>query len=179
LEEEDDEKIEDEKIEKAIKEYIEKLEENTKDKKYQKVYKLEDLRDEFVKHIEGDIELFKRIKERMKSLRLLKENPKVEKLIQEVKKYIDAGRKVLIFTEYVDTANYLDEKLKEVFGDKVLTATGQFNKSMIDEINNNFNAEKDDEGKYHILITTDRLSEGFNLHRAGVVINYDIPLLFL
>lgn len=170
LKEEDDEKIE-----KAIKEYIEKLEENTKDKKYQKVYKLEDLRDEFVKHIEGDIELFKRIKERMKSLRLLKEDPKVEKLIQEVKKYIDAGRKVLIFTEYVDTANYLDEKLKEVFGDKVLTATGQFNKSMIDEINNNFNAEKDDEGKYHILITTDRLSEGFNLHRAGVVINYDIP----
>ncbi|MEO0144970.1 MAG: helicase-related protein [candidate division WOR-3 bacterium] len=165
----------DESIEEAIKQYIEKFEENIKDKRYKKVYKLEDLRNEFEKHIEEDIKLFKRIKERMEKMKLLEEDPKVEKLIQEVKKYIDAGRKVLIFTEYVDTANYLDEKLQEVFGDKVLTATGKLSKIMVDKINNNFNAEMEDEGKYHILITTDRLSEGFNLHRAGVVINYDIP----
>ena len=28
---------------------------------------------------------------------------------------------------------------------------------------------------YDVLIATDALSEGYNLHRAGVVINYDIP----
>ena len=28
---------------------------------------------------------------------------------------------------------------------------------------------------YDILVTTDKLSEGVNLNRAGVVINYDIP----
>jgi superfamily II DNA/RNA helicase len=28
---------------------------------------------------------------------------------------------------------------------------------------------------YDILLGTDAISEGYNLHRAGVIINYDIP----
>ena len=28
---------------------------------------------------------------------------------------------------------------------------------------------------YDILIATDAISEGFNLHRAGIIFNYDIP----
>lgn len=28
---------------------------------------------------------------------------------------------------------------------------------------------------YKILVATDAISEGYNLHRAGTVINYDIP----
>ena len=28
---------------------------------------------------------------------------------------------------------------------------------------------------YHVLIATDAISEGYNLHRAGAIFNYDIP----
>ena len=28
---------------------------------------------------------------------------------------------------------------------------------------------------YHILVATDAISEGYNLHRAGAIFNYDIP----
>lgn len=35
-----------------------------------------------------------------------------------------------------------------------------------------FEKQKDE---YTILLTTDKLSEGVNLNRAGVVVNYDIP----
>jgi len=45
-------------------------------------------------------------------------------------------------------------------------------------IRRNFDAglyETEQENDYDVLVTTDALSEGYNLHRAGVVINYDIP----
>ncbi|HON09016.1 MAG TPA: helicase C-terminal domain-containing protein, partial [Verrucomicrobiota bacterium] len=49
-------------------------------------------------------------------------------------------------------------------------------KTNIDDIYLNFDAsypkQKDD---YDILLGTDRISEGFDLNRAGMVINYDIP----
>lgn len=44
-------------------------------------------------------------------------------------------------------------------------------------LNANFNAQYKGEkhNDYNILVTSDKLSEGFNLNRAGVIINYDIP----
>ncbi|MFQ3550073.1 MAG: helicase-related protein, partial [Armatimonadota bacterium] len=43
-------------------------------------------------------------------------------------------------------------------------------------INKNFDASYEKkEDKYDILLATDKISEGFNLNRAGMVINYDIP----
>ena len=46
----------------------------------------------------------------------------------------------------------------------------------MEEILRNFDTtHKKPEDDYKILITTDKMSEGFNLNRAGAVINYDIP----
>jgi len=43
-------------------------------------------------------------------------------------------------------------------------------------LNTNFDASfKKSEDEYDILLTTDKLSEGVNLNRAGMVVNYDIP----
>ena len=45
-----------------------------------------------------------------------------------------------------------------------------------DKVIRNFDAKsKNPDSKYRILITTEVLSEGVNLHRSNVVINYDIP----
>ena len=45
-------------------------------------------------------------------------------------------------------------------------------------IRNNFDAgikPSEQENNFDVIISTDALSEGYNLHRAGVIINYDIP----
>ena len=47
-----------------------------------------------------------------------------------------------------------------------------------EEIRANFDAgipEEQQKDKYRILIATDAISEGYNLHRAGAIFNYDIP----
>ena len=59
---------------------------------------------------------------------------------------------------------------------EALVFTGTSSQSVRNTIIENFDAKvrfpKDD---YRILITTEVLAEGVNLHRSNVVINYDIP----
>ena len=84
--------------------------------------------------------------------------------------------KLIIFTESKETAEYLGEALSQKMPDKVLVFTGSSKGAVRDDIIANFDAKafkpKED---YRILVTTDVLSEGVNLHRSNVVINYDIP----
>ena len=47
-----------------------------------------------------------------------------------------------------------------------------------EEIRQNFDAGykvEDQKNDYDVLVATDAISEGYNLHRAGIIINYDIP----
>ncbi|MGC8853206.1 MAG: helicase-related protein, partial [Hydrogenobacter sp.] len=82
---------------------------------------------------------------------------------------------VVMFSEYVDTAEYLAQKLQEM-GFRVIEAVGNLSKSRLEEIIQNFDAQHEDKkDDYDVLVSTDKLSEGINLNRAGVVINYDIP----
>jgi hypothetical protein len=45
-------------------------------------------------------------------------------------------------------------------------------RSVKENFDASFDVQKDE---YDVLLTTDKLSEGFNLNRSGLVINYDIP----
>ena len=87
------------------------------------------------------------------------------------------GEKIIIFSEYVDTVkhlqNYLDIKLKG----KLLVCDGSMSKSLEDKLETEFNAQttKEKTNKYQVLLTSDKLAEGYNLNRAGAIINYDIP----
>ncbi|MDP8265622.1 MAG: helicase-related protein [Candidatus Aceula meridiana] len=105
--------------------------------------------------------------------------------LDRVKKKIDEllkerhDRKIVIFSSYADTVHYLCEQLDKRGLKRVLKYTGSgSSKEMKRTVKKNFDAglkESDQENEYDILVTTDALSEGYNLHRAGVVINYDIP----
>ncbi|NLZ72712.1 MAG: helicase [Bacteroidales bacterium] len=87
----------------------------------------------------------------------------------------EPNRKIVVFTEFSDTADYIYKELKDelrVFKYSSLEAS-QKNKNIIRE---NFDAGyKLQKNDYDVLIATDSISEGFNLHRAGIVFNYDIP----
>lgn len=166
-----------EEIEKRLQEYEENLKkENIKDAFY-KVYDLSKFKQkgEFIKDIENDMKLFERLEKKIDEV-FGKKDPKADKLIKEIERFLKENRKVVIFTEYVDTASYLRDILQDKFGEKLLPAFGNLSQSTISAINRNFDASyKQQEDKHFILLTTDKLSEGVNLNRAGAVINYDIP----
>lgn len=132
----------------------------------------------FERDLKKDIELLKEIqKEWANNIR----DPKYDYLKQKLSESIakNRKRKIIIFTEFSDTANYVYDKLsKEGF-------TRVFKYSSEDSSNENkriiranFDAGLDvskQDDDFDIIIATDAISEGFNLHRAGTIINYDIP----
>src|SRR5260221_3507431 len=88
-------------------------------------------------------------------------------------------RKIVIFSSYKDTVDYLYKKMLESGLDRVTHYTASEGTDAYKKIiRQNFDAsipESQQTNDFDVLIATDALSEGFNLHRAGIVINYDIP----
>lgn len=169
----------DEVIEQKLKEYAENLKKGTYSKK-EKVYEISKFknREGFLKDIEGDLELFDFILKEVDALKLVDNDPKSEKLISKIKESLEkeSHRKIIIFSEYKDTVLHLQTKLEAAFNNRVLTVAGDLPQHKIQEIYKNFDASYHEQNNdYDILLTTDKISEGFNLNRAGMVINYDIP----
>ena len=171
-------------IEKHLEEYEQKLGEGKYPKSY-KIYEIDKfkLKEQFLRDIESDKKLFEELLDILKKLKLVDEDPKFNKLIEEMHSLMSAehpvsepSRKLVIFTEYSDTAKYLEEKLEVMFPGKVLSIADNWSSSTITSIVENFDASyKQQKDEYQILLATDKISEGFNLNRAGAIINYDIP----
>ena len=86
--------------------------------------------------------------------------------------------KVLIFTQYSDTANYIYRQLRKRGFRQIDRATGgSKNPTAIVEhfspVSNK--ADISAESETRILVATDVLSEGQNLQNAHVIVNYDLP----
>jgi len=166
-------------IEEELKDYAERIK-NNKYPKNHKIYEIEKFKgkERFLNDIMGDLELFDNILNELKRLDLVNNDPKAECLIENVRKVRNAepDRKVVIFSEYIDTVKYLEPILQNHFNDRMLVVAGDFSSGKIREIYENFDASyPSQKNDYDILLTTDKISEGFNLNRAGMVINYDIP----
>lgn len=97
------------------------------------------------------------------------------------KEYFDKNKnelgKLVIFTESADTLTYLNERLLNETTHKVLSITSANRSKMFEAIRENFDANYEGSFKndYDIILTTDVLAEGVNLHRANVIVNYDTP----
>ena len=85
--------------------------------------------------------------------------------------------KLVIFTESADTLFYLTERLNKETNYKVLSITSENRNKVFETIRENFDANYEGAFKndYDIILTTDVLAEGINLHRANVIVNYDTP----
>jgi superfamily II DNA or RNA helicase len=112
-----------------------------------------------------------------------KHDDKLQKLIRLLKSKELAGQKVLIFTEFADTARYLKRQLDKAGVEGVAqvdSATKTNRADIIQRFSPYYNAHTTkmlvDNGREEIrvLISTDVLSEGLNLQDASRMINYDI-----
>lgn len=85
--------------------------------------------------------------------------------------------KLVIFTESADTLFYLTERLQKETNYKVLSITSENRNKAFETIRENFDANYEGNFKndFDIILTTDVLAEGINLHRANVIVNYDTP----
>jgi len=90
---------------------------------------------------------------------------------------INPSGKLVVFSESVDTLSYLYSALGQKLGRRdILLVTASNRGKHGETIKVNFDANhSEDARQYNILLTSDVLAEGVNLHRANVIINYDSP----
>lgn len=112
-----------------------------------------------------------------------KHDDKLQKFIRLLKSKELAEQKVLIFTEFADTARYLREQLKKAGIEgvgQVDSATTTNRAEIIQRFSPYYNGSSSaalaamGRGEIRVLISTDVLSEGLNLQDASRMINYDI-----
>ena len=130
-------------------------------------------KDKFLAHLDSDIETFGSIKKLIESIDE-ESDAKLRELKNKLIDLKDIG-KILLFSSYADTIDYIydsitkDKVFIEKLGKKIAKLTGSCSANKRKETIEKFlNADID------ILLSTDILSEGQNLQKARIVINYDL-----
>lgn len=142
--------------------------------------KKEEIDDQFYEDLVKDIETLEELKKAWEEkINQNFKDPKFERFHNKLKEELSRKdkRKVLIFSEFADTANYIFKKLDnnnfKVFKYTSAESSKKENRNIIKK---NFDASSDEkEDKFNVLVATDTIAEGYNLNRAGTIINYDIP----
>lgn len=110
------------------------------------------------------------------------QDPKLEEFVERLQqelfdKSINHEGKLVIFSESKETTEYLAKELKHRGFSKILTVTSANRSDMMPVLKENFDANFNGNKKndFDIVISTEVLAEGVNLHRANVIVNYDTP----
>ena len=144
------------------------------------LFRAADFKPDFLPMLEYDADVLDKLCQRWDKV---KSDPKLELFINMLQgelfdKEKNPGGKLVVFSESVDTVNYLEKELKErLHRDDILAVCAKNRKRLQKTIQANFDAKYKEEWRndYNIVITSDVLAEGVNLHRANVIVNYDSP----
>lgn len=138
---------------------------------------------DFVEGFKDGIEADNKIlKELVKLWDEVDSDPKLDIFIDDLKtrlfdKEINQEGKLVIFSESKETTKYLSDSLRENGFDHILTVQSDNRDTQMPILLANFDANYKGEKKndFNIVISTEVLAEGVNLHRANVIVNYDTP----
>lgn len=154
-------------IEKDEESFLENLEYFMSEEKV-RAFAKDDFNDEYLDNLKQDLEIFKTL---VKMWENIDYDPKLEEFKGIIRGHTE---KIIVFTESKQTALYLEQKLTRF--KKVLTVHGENREKLKTTIRENFDANYEDKkNDFNVLISTDTLSEGVNMHRSNIVYNYDIP----
>ena len=142
----------------------------------------------FIADAESDMGLFKRVMGEVSRLDLIANDPKAKQLTEKIRQVLEGKsklavrkgeprRKVLVFSEFADTVEHVAKYLEAEFPGRVCVVRS-LSKKTENLIESNFNGMYEDgepRDDFDVMIATDKMCEGYNLNRAGLVINYDIP----
>lgn len=139
--------------------------------------------DDFVEGFEDGIRADNEIlKELVDMWDAIDSDPKLDIFVEYLSNHLldksinDEG-KLVVFSESKETVDYLYKKLKGNGFDKIMTVQSDNRDIQMPKLKENFDANYKGEKKndYNIVISTEVLAEGVNLHRANVIVNYDTP----
>lgn len=134
----------------------------------------------FLPGLKNDYELLKDLNNDWKKIT---EDPKLEVFVEYLKntllsKKINPQSKLVVFSESKETTDYLFKELTKQVSYRILAVDSDSRKDKMPIIRQNFDAnlvkaeQKDD---FDIVLSTEVLAEGINLHRSNVIVNYDTP----
>jgi superfamily II DNA or RNA helicase len=138
----------------------------------------EDLQDSIKDRIEEDSENTREILDKLEAVCGEEDqvprngDTKSEEMVELVKECIEEDKPVLIFSEFTPSVEYIHDFLVEELPeyedriDFIHGYEGRSKKKFVDRF---------ERGEIDVAITTDMLSEGVNIPRADVVVNYDLP----
>lgn len=142
-----------------------------------------EFREDFVLDLQNDLSLLKTIRDLWEDV---DSDPKLAQFIHELKSNSELkNKKVVIFSESKETGDYLQEQIDKEFPGDVLSYSS--NGGIIsgqrktpgfarDLIKANYDpTHKIQNDDIRILVSTEVLAEGINLHRSNIIINYDLP----
>lgn len=139
-------------------------------------YPLSDFKDNFLIDLEGDLALLKALQTQWGQLTT---DFKKERFIEALKEESQLkNQKIIIFTESKETGEDLYQTLSQEYPQEVVFFSSQSSQKELELVRQAFDPKEtpsEEAKKYRILITTDVLAEGINLHRANCLVNYDLP----
>ena len=149
---------------------IDKIDELINEGKVKKYLK-EDFTPKFEEDLKIDLKFLYHIRDRWASI---EDYPKRGRLIDLLNSNELKDKKVIIFTEFIDTAEDISKLISEKCSGNVKLYTGNSGKEDMDEVLFNFDAnipKESQKNDFRILVATDTLSHGVNLHRSSSLQN--------
>ena len=137
-------------------------------------YEIKEFKDDYIDDLKSDLNILKEVKSLWRNIAL---DPKIKKFknILTSDKILKES-KLIVFTESKETAEYLEKNLKNIYKDTIISHSSKSSAAVRDKIIENYDPNhKHPKNDIRILVSTEVLSEGVNLHRSNVVINYDLP----
>lgn len=155
----------------------EKLNAKAEDNPKNSVFKAEDFKPEFIEMLQGDQETLEKMCKAWEKITDADDSKfaKFNELLKHelFKEDRNPEQKLVVFSESVDTVKYLERRINRK---DVLVISADNRSKLFKPIRENFDANyKTKLNYYNIILTTDVLAEGVNLHRANVIVNYDTP----
>ena len=155
----------------------ERLNEKAKNNPKNAVFKADDFRPDFIEMLQADQIILEQMCNEWQDISD-DDDSKFAKFKELLKHELfkienNPEQKLVVFSESVDTVNYLQRRINRP---DVLVISSDNRGQQFKTIRENFDANyKTKLNDYNIILTTDVLAEGVNLHRSNVIVNYDTP----
>ena len=166
------------KGETAEEDFFEKIQELEIEEGKQLIFNSDDFISTYELKIEEDQKV---LDELVEAWEKITQDPKLDMLVECMKNEFfnedNREKKLVIFSEFKDTTRYITKALENRVPEyRYLAVDSQNRNAMRPTIMANFDANaKHPVDDLDVVVSTEVLAEGINLHRSNVVLNYDTP----
>jgi superfamily II DNA/RNA helicase len=143
-----------------------------------RIFEKENFESEFIKILVNDQKILDNLAASWKKIG--DADPKLAEFIARLNgeffdKKRNPGQKLVVFSESTETIEYLQKNIKR---SDTLAVSAQNRGQKFTEIETNFDANikpEKQKNDYNIILASEVLAEGVNLHRSNIIVNYDTP----